>query len=178
MLSTSLLPLILPHLRSPAPLICYNHLSGSHALFSLVGHLVLSLARRLWHRPRASKTDSNETIPAILQHYALVWLSIVTSPRGRQLDAWLCVLIVMDCAPIVISIYYSFKYLWTTPVAQEEVFWRLTLFMREWSPAYQLNNWLMQFVDGCLIRHIYVLIMFTLFITNCHRLIVTNLYCI
>ena len=49
---------------------------------------------------------------------------------------------------------------------------------RSWSPAYQLNTIIMQYVDGCLIKHMYILVMFTLTVTQLHRWIVSNLYCI
>ena len=51
--------------------------------------------------------------PKILQHYCLIWLSIITSPKGKQLDFWLFFAVFMDCAPVVISIYNTINYaLW------------------------------------------------------------------
>ena len=51
--------------------------------------------------------------PKILQHYCLIWLSIITSPKGKQLDFWLFLAVFMDCAPVVISIYNTINYaLW------------------------------------------------------------------
>ena len=119
----------------------------------------------------------------LLQHYCLIWLSIITSPRGWQLDFWLCILVIMDCLPILISISYSIYFCF---FMQREEFqnrnpdlmiWQLTSFMRQWSPAYQLNNYIMHYVDGCVIKHIYILFLITMSITQVHRFIVTNLYC-
>ena len=51
--------------------------------------------------------------PKVLQHYCLIWLSIITSPKGKQLDFWLFFAVFMDCAPVVISIYNTINYaLW------------------------------------------------------------------
>jgi len=122
--------------------------------------------------------------PAILQHYCLIWLSIITSPRGLQLDFWLVLAVFMDCAPVVISIYYTLQYaMWIRNTGQQisdpdMVVWRLTQVMRSWSPAYQLNNWIMHYCDGCVIKHVYILFFITLGITQTHKLIVSNLYCI
>jgi hypothetical protein len=45
---------------------------------------------------------------AILQHYVIVWASILTSPKGDQLDSWLMVMVFMDLSPIVWCILCSF----------------------------------------------------------------------
>merc|ERR1712038_1920987 len=42
---------------------------------------------------------------AVLQHYIIVWLSIVTSPKGSQLDSWLMVMVIMDIAPLAWCIF-------------------------------------------------------------------------
>jgi hypothetical protein len=167
-------------------IICYNHLSVYHAGLSFLSHLGLILYRKVINSQNQRDEDSKFDIPfsalVVLQHYCLVWLSILTSPTGRQLDLWLCVLVFMDMAPIVISAYHTVKYLIDNYGYEDlydptSVFWRLTSAMRSWSPAYQLNNLIMHYVEGCLMKHLYILFMFTLAITQIHRCIVSNVYC-
>ena len=119
----------------------------------------------------------------MLYHYFLVWLSIITSPKGHQLDIWLVIILIMDCVPILMSLYHTAQYVvrsQTDPWQYDphSVFWSLTSSMRSWSPAYQLNSLIMHYVEGCLIKHVYILFMFTLTVTQLHRWIVSNLYCV
>ena len=178
--SASLWPVTIP----ASPLWCRNHLGLYHVIFSLGGHLVAYLIRKQMNS-KSQESDYEETEnlsrSSIMQHYVLVWLSILTSPRGLQLDFWLFVLVVMDCAPIVISIYQTVVYIVNNRLLYYDpysVLWGLTTVMRSWSPAYQLNNWLMNYVDGCLIKHVYILFLATLFITQVHRAIVHSVYCV
>jgi len=214
MVSTFLLPsFLLPN--SSSATLCYNHLSLTHSMLSVLCHILLFVIRTVfskWPQKRQLTKNKNEDVnnneeiyhdhqeediseefshfsarflsPAILQHYCLIWLSIITSPRGLQLDFWLVLAVFMDCAPVVISIYYTLDYaMWIRNTGQQisdpdMVVWRLTSVMRSWSPAYQLNNWIMNYCDGCVIKHVYILFFVTLSITQTHKLIVTNLYCI
>merc|ERR1712072_1120182 len=157
------------------------------------GHCVLFAisfsVKKWWYKFSGTNNIHNydvedcESSKAVLYHYFLVWISIVTSPKGYQLDIWLLILLIMDCVPMVMSLYHTIQY-----IAQSHsdswrydphsVFWSLTSAMRSWSPAYQLNTIIMQYVDGCLIKHMYILVMFTLTVTQLHRWIVSNLYCI
>lgn len=170
MLSTYLLPLFLPN-----QVLCYNHLSSAHTILSLLCHSALFVIRKI---TRQEKEENNLFRQSLLQHYCLIWLSIITSPKGGQLDFWLFTIILMDCLPICISIYLTLKYCFDYEGISDLQLWNLTAFMRQWSPAYQLNNWIMHYVDGCIIKHIYILCIFTLGITHAHRSIATNLYCI
>jgi len=93
----------------------------------------------------------------------------------------------MDVTPIVMSLYQTVMYFSSLQFLDDQqedhhdpslVIWRLTRSMRSWSPAYQLNNWIMEVVDGSLSKHVYILIMFTLVITQIHKFIVANVYCV
>ena len=177
--SASLWPVTIP----ASPLWCRNHLSLYHIIFSLGGHLAAYLVRRqLNSKTQEIDYEESENLSksSIMQHYVLVWLSILTSPRGLQLDFWLFVLVIMDLMPIVISIYQTVTYLVNNRLLYYDpysVLWGLTTVMRSWSPAYQLNNWLMNYVDGCLIKHVYILFLVTISITQVHRTIVHSVYC-
>ena len=180
-ISTSLWPLVIP----TSALVCRNHLSLYHTLFSLGGHLATMLLRRQFGQNKTEIDDYEETESlrqsSVLQHYLIVWLSILTSPRGLQLDFWLIVLLLMDCTPILISVYQTVHYLVNNRLLYYDpysVLWGLTEVMRSWSPAYQLNNWIMNYVDGCLIKHVYFLFLVTVIITQTHRTIVHNVYCV
>jgi len=205
-ISTNLIPSVLSSAFISTPTLCHNHLGSIHTTLSILCHILLCVIRTLssnWPQSRRStryKTESNyhedQDIedyypfsahffsPKILQHYCLIWLSIITSPKGKQLDFWLFLAVFMDCAPVVISIYNTINYaLWLRNMGQQisdpdMVVWRLTSTMRQWSPAYQLNNWIMNFCDGCVIKHCYILFFVTLAITQTHKLIVSNLYCV
>ncbi len=146
----------------------------------------------------SSDSDSEEFPPCyglrgrsyiVLQHYILVWLSVLSSPKGNQLDCWLLILGVMDLGPILVSIYkmarFSFAF-GRNPFREATaeyymynrvVSYQLTQTMRKWSPAYQLNEMIMVFVEGSLMKHAYILFMFTMSITQTHRFLVSNLYC-
>ena len=163
-------PLVLPQ----KGLFCHNHLTLEHALVSLLLHVILFI----YKQPQCK--DSNRY--SVIQHYCLVWASVLTSPRGRQLDFWLCILVFMDVTPIVMSLYQTVMYFSSLQASDyddeyDNVVWRLTRSMRSWSPAYQLNNWLMEAVDGSIWKHVYILIMFTLAITQIHKFIVGHMYC-
>merc|ERR1719414_1111595 len=104
---------------------------------------------------------------AVLQHYIIVWLSIVTSPKGSQLDSWLMVMVIMDIAPLAwcISMYLRSVFSERLPTSSSEtslsnrrnsnnlpnssrtmsftfveVAEILSVTMKKWSPAYQLNE--------------------------------------
>lgn len=179
MVSTEVLPLYLPS----SQMLCYNHLSLPHFFTSAVCHLLLMIVRKVGLLKKlqddSSSHDSMKTW--IIQHYALIWCSLITSPKGWQLDFWLCTLVFMDCLPIIISILYTILYAVSNQSSsssfEEFELWNATGFMRKWSPAYQLNYWIMHYFEGCLVKHIYLLILFTLGITQSHKIIVTNLYC-
>ena len=147
----------------------------------------------MWKKNQ-NNTELEDCIPsnAVLYHYFLIWCSIVTSPKGYQLDVWLFLILIMDCVPILLSFYHTLNYVIQSYSEERftenhpnvyyyephSVFWRLTEAMRSWSPAYQLNSLIMHYVEGCFIKHLYILFMFTLIVTQLHRWIVSNVYCI
>ena len=91
---------------------------------------------------------------------------------GIQLDSWLMVMVIMDIAPLAWCVFMYIRTVVTEsfssnrsnsrsltnssrPVSYTliEVAEILSLTMKKWSPAYQLNELIMKHVDGCLIGH-------------------------
>jgi len=184
-ISTFLLPQFLP----TSSVICYNHFGWQHLFISLISHTTLLIYRKIIKERRNNiETYKNEEYQyndagsnTLFHHYILIWLSIITSPKGWQLDIWLCILVFMDCAPIFISIFNTIQYCihhrYNNIDDPNLAVLRMTAFMRRWSPAYQLNNWIMHYVEGCLLKHIYILFFVTMGVTQLHRLFVSNVYC-
>ena len=99
---------------------------------------------------------------------------------GTQLDSWLIVMVIMDIAPLAWCVFMycrsvfierssislqgnsvsnrrnsnnltnSYSSLSFTLVEVAEI---LSITMKKWSPAYQLNEMIMRHVDGCLLGH-------------------------
>lgn len=147
---------------------------------------------------------------AILQHYVIVWASILTSPKGAQLDSWLMVMVFMDLSPIVWCILCSFhdsvaqrfqrsttenshrdeselntnsnestqlNSLRIVPSTFMQTAELLSLTMKKWSPAYQLNEMIMKHVDGCIFSHASWLYILTFGVTQIHTALVLTLHC-
>ena len=156
---------------------------GTSIIDIILSNLFLVFFRDINNNDSPNLDEDCQPSKAVLYHYFLVWLSIITSPKGHQLDIWLVIILIMDCVPILMSLYHTAQYVvrsQTDPWQYDphSVFWSLTSSMRSWSPAYQLNSLIMHYVEGCLIKHVYILFMFTLTVTQLHRWIVSNLYCV
>ena len=99
---------------------------------------------------------------------------------GTQLDSWLIVMVIMDIAPLAwcVSMYCRSVFIERSSISLQgnsvsnrrnsnnltnssssmsftlvEVAEILSITMKKWSPAYQLNEMIMRHVDGCLLGH-------------------------
>ena len=88
---------------------------------SLSAHLLLYLIQLICYKMNSSLYKNGSTNHPrswlnyidVLSHYALVWVSVLTSPRSLQLDFWLLVIALMDLAPLIYSVVQAAKILFT-----------------------------------------------------------------
>ena len=136
---------------------------------------------------------TSDTIPVIcFRHYLLLWLSIITSPRGTQMDTWLSIMCIMDFMPMIYALVNTWYLgLLKTPQQQQQqqqatiitgeilsldAVLNIVSILRNWSPAYQFNELVLNFSSGNFVNHTYCLMVFTVLVTQSHKLVMDNFY--
>lgn len=148
----------------PVSRICSNSYGQYHLAVFLASHLLVHLLSR------ASEYR-------LLRHYAVVWLAIMTSPKGAQLDCWLVLMCFLDVFPLFYSLFDSWRLGLFDKSEQGSLMMNVAHIMGKWSPAYQFNHFVLTRVDGSFVDHLFVILVMTTLVTEGNGWIVRNFYC-
>lgn len=186
----------------PPARICRNSFKTLHLVVSLLAHLCIEVGR--WTvegpRPRPELPEDNlpehhrRRIPRLLlqdrgqqqvswlMHYVVVWASVITSPKGIQVDAWLAVMIAMDLGPLAVAVTRGCL-AWTRASSPDLDGALLDLVqatagtMQRWSPAYLINEAILKAVKGCFYSHMAIIYSFTVAVTSLQTFLVVSIHC-
>ncbi len=154
--------------KSPGGLICSNWCAPQHLLLNLVAHLALLVRYRCYCQEDPPGSYQ------MLQHYFCVWIAIVSSPRGLQMDCWCSVLLLMDLMPLAYALVDTLS---KTRLTSPEGRAHLVRILSRWSPAFQLSNVTYSLANGHFANHVHAIMVVFVLVTKSNKWVLRNVYC-
>lgn len=110
---------------------CYNQYGLEHTMVFGTLHVILFLCQHLPFREHR-----------LLTHYILVWMALLSLPKGQLLDTWLTIMLAMDFLPMVLSLIYTWWTGWFSLQDQwipSEALLKICSLLETYCPIYKIH---------------------------------------